>query len=129
MIFTLFAKSRSLPTALALAAFACAAYAQADQPASRAVTTVEVEAVQTAPARGAAVAEQPAVVAEEATGSRRIDIGAATRSLLALQRKSMGTRARPIDGEQASRSYQRYLKSFETTIPEHYDTGLGVKKQ
>ena len=34
-----------------------------------------------------------------------------------------------LDGEQASRSYQRYLKSFETTIPEHYESGLNLKKQ
>ena len=59
----------------------------------------------------------------------RIDIGGATNSLLSLQRASQSPHPRPIDGEQASRSYQRYLKSFETTIPEHYESGLNLKKQ
>lgn len=58
-----------------------------------------------------------------------IDIGSATEKLLALQRTAQGTHARPIDGEQASRSYQRYLKSFETDIPEQFETGLDVKKR
>lgn len=60
---------------------------------------------------------------------RRIDIGGATQSLLELQRNAPAVHARSIDGEQASRSYQRYLKSFETTIPEHYNTGLGLAKK
>lgn len=60
---------------------------------------------------------------------RHIDIGSATQALLDLQRASPGARPRPIDGEQASRSYQRYLKSFETTIPEHYSSGLGLAKK
>lgn len=56
-------------------------------------------------------------------------IGSATEGLLAMQRNAIGARPRPIDGEQASRSYQRYLKSFETSIPEHYGTGLDLKKR
>lgn len=56
-------------------------------------------------------------------------IGSATEALLALQRDGRAARPRPIDGEQASRSYQRYLKSFETSIPEHYGTGLDLKKR
>lgn len=55
---------------------------------------------------------------------RRIHIGSATDQLLTLQRASSGSAPRPIDGEQAQRSYQRYLHSFETKIPEHYGTGL-----
>ncbi len=58
-----------------------------------------------------------------------LQIGSATQNLLQLQRNSAGQRPRPIDGEQASRSYQRYLKSFETAIPERFDTGMDLKKQ
>lgn len=60
--------------------------------------------------------------------SRPIIIGSATERLLAMQVASPGVHPRPIDGEQASRSYQRYIKSFETKIPERFDTGLDVKK-
>lgn len=60
--------------------------------------------------------------------SRPIVIGNATERLLAMQTASPGVHPRPIDGEQASRSYQRYLKSFETKIPERFETGLDVKK-
>ncbi|KKW68982.1 hypothetical protein AAV94_02150 [Lampropedia cohaerens] len=56
--------------------------------------------------------------------SERTDIGRATDHLLALQRASEGAYPRPIDGEQASRSYARYLKSFETEIPEQFETGI-----
>jgi len=56
-------------------------------------------------------------------------IGSATEGLLNMQRNGSAARPRPIDGEQASRSYQRYLKSFETSIPEHYGTGLDLKKR
>ncbi len=75
-------------------------------------------------APGAAAAPLP-----PAARSRGIVIGSAPEGLLALQRDAAGARPRPIDGEQASRSYQRYLKSFETSIPEHYSTGLDLKKQ
>lgn len=58
--------------------------------------------------------------------SREIQIGKATETLLNMQRTGAKLRPRPIDGEHASRSYQRYLKSFETTIPEHYSSGIDV---
>ncbi|RZL89519.1 MAG: DUF3613 domain-containing protein, partial [Variovorax sp.] len=49
-------------------------------------------------------------------------VGDATAGLLALQRD--GTAAspvpRPITGDVAERSYQRYLKSFEQPIPERF---------
>ncbi len=112
-------------------AFASAAHAQADAPSSRAVAAVQtpaITAVEMAPATEALAA--PVALAEQPPRRvRRIDIGSATQDLLALQRASPGVRPRPIDGEQASRSYQRYLKSFETTIPEHYSSGMGLKKQ
>ena len=59
---------------------------------------------------------------------RRIDIGSATEALLQAQRTAKSAHPRAIDGEQASRSYQRYLKSFETAIPERFETGLNVKQ-
>lgn len=101
-----------------------AALASADQPAAgRSVASVEVAAA--LPDRRGA---EPAPAALPAN-ARGIVIGSATEGLLALQRNAAGARPRPIDGEQASRSYQRYLKSFETSIPEHYATGLDLKKQ
>jgi hypothetical protein len=55
-----------------------------------------------------------------AVASRPARVGDATAGLLALQRD--GTAAspvpRPITGEVATRSYQRYLRSFEQAIPE-----------
>lgn len=54
---------------------------------------------------------------------REIDIGRGTTRLLEMQHSRPGQRARPIEGEQARRSYARYLKSFETEIPALYKTG------
>lgn len=55
---------------------------------------------------------------------REIDIGGGTLRLLQMQHSQPGQRARPIAGEQARRSYARYLKSFETEIPALYKTGV-----
>lgn len=133
--------ARRLMPAVALAigaAFAAAAHAQADQAPSRVVASVETQLsteVDSAPIANAAHAALPASdLARNQTQPialpvRRIDIGSATQALLDLQRASPGARPRPIDGDQAGRSYQRYLKSFETSIPEHYGTGLELQKQ
>ncbi|MEG1768535.1 MAG: DUF3613 domain-containing protein [Comamonas sp.] len=105
------------------------AHAQAD----RDVAAVEV--AQLSPAAEADSVVPPSVAAHaipapaEPLRVRRIEIGSATQALWDLQRASPGVRPRPIDGDQASRSYQRYLKSFETTIPEHYNSGLGLEKK
>lgn len=56
--------------------------------------------------------------------SERTDIGRATQQLLAAQREAPAQHPRFIDGDQASRSYERYLKSFEREIPEFYETGI-----
>lgn len=144
MTFSYSSKSGSRLPLLAfslLMALSCAAQAAADESLSQKVTAVEApsEAIQTTPSSNAADAAssphspaaaeyEPVVASEEAPSERRIDVGAATGSLFAMQRKSQGLRPRPIDGEQARRSYQRYLKSFETTIPERFDTGLEIKK-
>lgn len=51
-------------------------------------------------------------------------VGDATQGLLSLQRSNSQASPvpRPIPGEIASRSYQRYLKSFEHPIPEKFNT-------
>lgn len=59
--------------------------------------------------------------------AHRIAIGSATERLLTMQSTLPSLRPRYIDGEQANRSYQRYLKSFETSIPEYYETGVSTK--
>ena len=104
----------SIPTRGLLVAFLALGASQSN--AALEPDTVEKSAIKTE------------VFTEQATPAR-LQVGQATEQMLELQRKAAAPRPRPIDGDQASRSYQRYLKSFETTIPEHYDTGLGVKKQ
>lgn len=86
--------------------------------------TEPMERAQEATEEIAKITPEPPAQPQPHTEPRRIEVGRATNDLLALQRGSAGQRQRPIDGEQASRSYQRYLKSFETTIPEHYSTGI-----
>jgi hypothetical protein len=51
-------------------------------------------------------------------------VGDATQSLLAWQRSGeiASPTPRPIAGNVASRSYERYLKSFEHPIPEHLNS-------
>ncbi len=126
------------------------ALAQAQPDPSRTVAAVEVNT----PAPANAVHDQPAIAPSsvsapavpqpymplptshgkpvlqdpEARRKRVLVVGRATERLLAMQTASPGVHPRPIDGEQASRSYQRYLKSFETKIPERFETGLDVKK-
>ncbi len=110
-------------------AFTAAAQAQAE----REVAAVEVAqyspAAEPASNAPAASAPQSDPQPHPPLRVRSIDIGSATQTLWEMQRASPGVRPRPIDGEQASRSYQRYLKSFETAIPEHYTSGLGVARK
>lgn len=132
---------------LGMAASAGLACVAARAEASRAVAAVEVDpapqtappspnidnTVRLAPAKPVYLplrteTGKPVVADPEARRKRVIVVGSATERLLALQTASPGVHPRPIDGEQASRSYQRYLKSFETKIPERFDTGLDVKK-
>ncbi|WP_394681668.1 DUF3613 domain-containing protein [uncultured Comamonas sp.] len=147
--------SRSLPhwrlVLLGLAAsVGLTALAQAQSDASRTVAAVEVQP----PAPTDAVREQPAIAPPavsapampqpymqlqtsngkpvlqdpEARRKRVLVVGRATERLLAMQVASPGVHPRPIDGEQARRSYQRYLKSFETKIPERFEAGVDVKQ-
>lgn len=141
MTFPLYLKSRPMQSLRTLMVLGCGvsfsymAHAADQQPAARAVATVEAQSNSNAQPND--VADGSTLTAKKLeTASpqyveqgRRIDIGAATGDLLTMQRKSAGTHPRPIDGEQARRSYQRYLKSFETSIPDRFDTGLDLKKQ
>ncbi|QMV74102.1 DUF3613 domain-containing protein [Comamonas piscis] len=144
--------SLSFPTwrAVLLGLAACAGFTAhtAHAESSRAVASVEAEVPSLDLSRQAPVVEvperaspatQPYIpLATENSNlslenpviwrSRPIIIGNATERLLAMQTASRGAHPRPIDGEQASRSYQRYLKSFETKIPERFETGLDVKQ-
>jgi hypothetical protein len=59
------------------------------------------------------------------TMSSAAQIGDTTRSLLQWQADGRyAAKPLPILGNEASASYQRYLKSFEHPIPEFYDTNL-----
>ncbi|MFT4246416.1 MAG: DUF3613 domain-containing protein [Pseudomonas sp.] len=50
------------------------------------------------------------------------EIGDATRALLRMQAEgTYAGGALPILGDQASRSYKRYIASFEHAIPEHFE--------
>lgn len=134
-------------SALLLSSLALAAQAQsgaaAEAAADRSVAPVQVSVAEVPAAHADAVAATPATLPEPSNATQvqtqaepftpvstthRIAIGNATEKLFAMQRDLPAQRPRHIDGEQASRSYQRYLKSFETSIPEKYDTGLDVKQ-
>ena len=71
----------------------------------------------------AAMPAQTAVATDGA--NTQTSMGEVTRQLLSMQ--SQGTHAGkhlPIPGQEASASYQRYLKSFEHPIPEFYDAAV-----
>jgi hypothetical protein len=70
----------------------------------------------------APIATDPAATPSSAVPTAAAQVGDATRDLVALQRG--GTAASPnergIAGDVASRSYQRYLKSFDQPIPDRF---------
>lgn len=89
-------------------------------------------------------APQPAE-AQKAQGAREVEaeaeaeefespppllMGDATQSLLAWQRSGeIASRTpRPIAGSVATRSYERYIKSFEHPIPEHLGSTVTTSK-
>ena len=80
----------------------------------------------------AATAATTAATAPATTfaGLPRSQVGDTTRALLQLQADSNrpGT-ALPMLGEAASRSYQRYLTSFDHPIPEYFEAALPNPKQ
>ena len=68
--------------------------------------------------------------AEEFESPPPLLMGDATHSLLAWQRSGeIASRTpRPIAGSVASRSYERYIKSFEHPIPEHLGSTVTKSK-
>ena len=66
----------------------------------------------------------PAPAAPKAAPAAPLRVGDATYSLLEKQRAGTlaSDTARPIAGEVAQRSYERYLRSFERPIPESFTT-------
>lgn len=116
-------------TALCLAFSLCTAHAHGDMPPPSAPELVLVEQTDPPAEGNRAFRLRDSAVANSSGYQYRNDIGYATDSLLDMQRNAQGERTRNIDPEQARRSYQRYLKSFETDIPEKFDTGLDVKKR
>jgi hypothetical protein len=80
----------------------------------------------------AAQAPPPAEVAQAAVtapppAQTGLSVGDATTQLLQLQRQSKGV-DRPIPGEQASLSYQRYLESFKHPIPAQLGSSVKANK-
>lgn len=61
--------------------------------------------------------------------ARPIMIGATTEALLGMQREGASAGSlHPVNGEVASRSYRRYLDSFDKPMPEFKETiGSSVK--
>lgn len=75
-------------------------------------------------ASATASAQTPAATEESA-----LPVGTATQRLLALQRGGTLASAtpRPIPGEVAHRSYERYLNSFNHPIPDRYGSSVSVR--
>lgn len=78
------------------------------------------------PAGGGAPLDETAA----ATDQPALPVGAATQRLLALQRGGTMASAtpRPIPGEVAHRSYERYLNSFNHPIPDRYGSSVSVRQ-
>ncbi|RIX84007.1 DUF3613 domain-containing protein [Acidovorax cavernicola] len=92
-----------------------------------AATVVTTDPARLGSASTSVVAPKPAQPAEDTTASEpeeayqpALAVGDATQGLLAWQRSGdVASRVpRPIAGNVASRSYERYIKSFEHPIPE-----------
>jgi len=112
----------SSAVALALVAVSAKAQQSVSLTSSPPVAAVEVPAPMPASAAAPAVMEAP-----EQEWKPALKVGEATQGLLALQSSSAAASpvARPIPGDVAGRSYQRYMKSFDYAIPERF--GAAVK--
>lgn len=104
-------------------AMSCGAYAQqtpiTGQMGSPAASPVSADIAVVSPV-AAPVQPVPAAAADMNT-----DVGSVTRQLLGMQRQGTNAgKALPIPGQEASASYQRYLKSFEHPIPEFYEAAV-----
>lgn len=127
-------------TAWAAACLALPAVAQTAPAEAPAATALQpLPPVDAAPVPGAAAvgaaaeptdvaAQEPAEAAEHAWPHYR-NVGEATHNLLALQRGGhvASPVPRPVPGEVAQRSRERYLKSFEREIPERFQSSVAHK--
>ncbi|WP_294370736.1 DUF3613 domain-containing protein [Pseudacidovorax sp.] len=91
------------------------------------VTAAPVPAPSVAPSGGSGAALDETAAA---TDQPALPVGAATQRLLALQRSGTMASAtpRPIPGEVAHRSYERYLNSFNHPIPDRYGSSVSVRQ-
>lgn len=119
---------------IGLLTFSCSVVSAQSVPLTSTTPVVEVRVPDPAPAAElrTAMATPPAVESElsaEPEWKPALKVGEATSSLLAFQASGTAASrtARPITGDLAGRSYQRYLKSFEYPIPEKF--GASVKTQ
>ncbi|MDO9405560.1 MAG: DUF3613 domain-containing protein [Polaromonas sp.] len=87
-------------------------------------TLAQTPAATAAAAPASTTTSTPAAANPTATpvATRAPQVGDATRALLAHQANGVSASPvpRPIPGDIAQRSYQRYLKSFEYAIPESF---------
>lgn len=92
-----------------------AAFAQDAKPIGPPAAPASAEAPVPTSAEG-----QPQIAEDAEPVYERLQVGDATQGLLAWQRSGeiASPTRRPIAGEVANRSYERYLKSFEFPIPE-----------
>lgn len=122
MTFSPCASARVLIAAMLACAIDVGAYAQQTPITGQMLAPAAPPAAAESAAPPAAAS--PLAAADESTRSDT-NVGDTTRRLLSLQ--AQGTHAGkqlPIPGQQASASYQRYLKSFEHPIPEFYDAAV-----
>ena len=135
----------ALAAALLLAPLAASAQqdaAKAEEGKAKTVTTVTLTDAAAARADGAAptAADAATVPAQEAQMAEfeeedeyvpPLQVGDATLNLLAWQRSGeiASPTPRPIAGNVANRSYERYLKSFEYPIPERLGSTVSDSKK
>ncbi|WP_257884626.1 DUF3613 domain-containing protein [Variovorax sp. RO1] len=110
---------RTLP----LCGWVIALLASSSMAMAQSATAPEPAAVSTAGATQATAQTSPSpndATDAEAIGDAPLQVGDATQGLLAWQRSGdiASKTTRPIAGNVAHRSYERYLKSFEFPIPE-----------
>lgn len=120
---------RPLMLALALLALLAGAQAHAQQGSVVPVTVDRVEPAPQVMQPLPPVSSLSEPVAVEPVVPKHAEVGSATRQLLALQRSGAAASAvpRPLPGDVAQRNRERYLKSFEYPIPEHFQSSVTQK--
>jgi hypothetical protein len=109
------------------------AIANASAQSAQASTETRTPASAAAAPRGDIARDETAPAANEEEwvleDAPPLQVGDSATGLLALQREggNASPTPRPIDGEVARRSYERYLKSFEFPIPEHFSSTVKTK--